>query len=228
MSKSTVKDIQIELGWKEALKTEFEADYFSNLKDFLVDEKVNKKVYPTGNLMFNAFNSTPLDQVKVVIIGQDPYHGPGQAHGLCFSVPEGIAIPPSLRNIYKEMASDLNIPIPNHGNLSNWAKQGILLLNATLSVRAHEAGSHQGKGWETFTDSAIKAVSDHGQHIVFLLWGAFAQKKASLIDSNKHFILKSVHPSPLSAHRGFLGCKHFSKTNSYLQENGIQPIDWNP
>lgn len=228
MTKSTGKDIQIETGWKEVLKTDFDADYFSKLKEFLVDEKMAHTVYPPGKMIFNAFNLTPFKEVKVVIIGQDPYHGPGQAHGLCFSVPEGIAIPPSLRNIYKEMADDLNMEVPKNGNLSKWAKQGVLLLNATLSVRAHQAGSHQGKGWEIFTDSAIRAVSDYGQNIVFILWGAYAQKKASLIDSNKHVILKSVHPSPLSAHRGFFGCKHFSLTNSYLQEKGMQPIDWEP
>ena len=228
MDKTTLKDIQIEDSWKAVLADEFQADYFSLLKSFLIEEKTKSIVYPPGELIFNAFNTTPIEKIKVVIIGQDPYHGPSQAHGLCFSVPNEIKIPPSLRNIYKELINDVGIEIPKHGNLTNWAKQGVLLLNATLSVRAHQAGSHQGKGWETFTDQAIKAVSENRDHIVFLLWGAYAQKKSILIDSDKHLILKSVHPSPLSAHRGFLGCKHFSQTNAYLKANNLKPIDWNP
>ncbi len=228
MGKIELEKVQIEESWKNVLADEFQSDYFSNLKDFLISERNRYRIYPPAKLIFNAFDTTPFDKVKVVIIGQDPYHGPGQAHGLCFSVPEGVQIPPSLRNIYKELADDVGIKIPNHGNLTKWAQQGVLLLNATLSVRAHQAGSHQGKGWEQFTDRAIKAVSDQREHVVFLLWGAFAQKKAALIDSSKHLILKSVHPSPLSAHRGFFGCKHFSKTNAYLTEHGFEAIDWNP
>ncbi len=228
MDKTTLKDIQIEDSWKAVLADEFQAEYFSLLKSFLIEDKTKNIVYPPGELIFNAFNTTPIDEIKVVIIGQDPYHGPGQAHGLCFSVPNGIKAPPSLRNIYKELVNDVGIEIPKHGNLTNWAQQGVLLLNATLSVRAHQAGSHQGKGWETFTDRAIQAVSENREHVVFLLWGAYAQKKSILIDSDKHLILKSVHPSPLSAHRGFLGCKHFSQTNAYLKENNLKPIDWNP
>lgn len=228
MGQIKAENVQIEEGWKQVLASEFQSEYFAKLKDFLVQQKAKYRIYPPGNLIFNAFNTTPFSKVKVVIIGQDPYHGPGQAHGLCFSVPEGIDIPPSLRNIYKELADDVDIVPPKHGNLSKWAEQGVLLLNATLSVQAGRAGSHQGKGWEQFTDSAIKAVSEHREHVVFLLWGAFAQKKAVLIDSSKHLILKSVHPSPLSAHRGFFGNKHFSKTNKYLVEHGMEPINWNP
>ena len=224
----STKNIQIEDGWKDVLASEFEQDYFAQLKKFLVDEKMHHTVYPPGNMIFSAFNHTAFDKVKVVIIGQDPYHGPDQAHGLCFSVPDGIKIPPSLRNIYKELIDDIGIAPPQKGDLTNWAKQGVLLLNATLTVRAHQAGSHQKKGWERFTDQAIKSVSDNLDNVVFLLWGAYAQKKAELIDENKHLILKSVHPSPLSAHRGFLGCKHFSQTNAYLIEKGKKPIDWNP
>ena len=222
------KKVQIEDSWGKVLASEFEQDYFIKLKEFLIQEKSNHTVYPPGSLIFSAFNHTPFDKVKVVIIGQDPYHGPGQAHGLCFSVPEGIKIPPSLRNIYKELMSDVGINPPTKGDLTNWAKQGVLLLNATLTVRAHEAGSHQNKGWEQFTDQCIRLVSENLNHVVFLLWGAYAQKKSNLIDESKHLILKSVHPSPLSAHRGFFGCKHFSKTNEYLLEHGAQTIDWTP
>ena len=228
MNKIALTSIEIEQSWKNILSDEFRADYFQHLKSFLVEEKTKYIVYPPGKLIFNAFNTTPFNKVKVVIIGQDPYHGPGQAHGLCFSVPEGIAIPPSLRNIYKELASDVGIDIPKHGNLTKWAEQGVLLLNATLSVRAHQAGSHQGKGWERFTDQAIRMVSNKREHVVFMLWGAFAQKKSALIDADKHLILKSVHPSPLSAHRGFFGSKHFSAANEYLSQHGIQTIDWTP
>ncbi len=219
---------QIEESWLEALREDFSSEYFNSLKAFIKEEKKKYVIYPPGNKMFTAFNLCPLPSVKVVIIGQDPYHGPGQAHGLSFSVPEGIKIPPSLRNIYKEINSDLGIPIPKTGNLEKWAGEGVLMLNAILSVRAHEAASHHGKGWETFTDKAIKTVSDLRAGIVFLLWGKFAQDKQVLIDTNKHFILTSAHPSPLSASRGFLGCKHFSKTNQILKENGIEEIDWNP
>lgn len=228
MQKIELNSIEIEDSWKKIMTHEFNGDYFQELKSFLIDEKTKNTVYPPGKLIFNAFNTTPFNKVKVVIIGQDPYHGPGQAHGLCFSVPQGIAIPPSLRNIYKELANDLQIEKPKHGNLTKWAEQGVLLLNATLSVRAHQAGSHQGKGWEQFTDKAIEAVSENRENVVFLLWGAFAQKKIALIDTDKHLVLKSVHPSPLSAHRGFFGSNHFSKTNKYLSEHGMEPINWNP
>lgn len=219
---------QIEESWLEALREEFNSEYFTSLKDFLKQEKKSYTIYPPGNKMFTAFNLCPLPLVKVVIIGQDPYHGPGQAHGLSFSVPDGIAVPPSLRNIYKELNNDLGLEKPPTGNLEKWAEQGVLLLNATLTVRDSQAGSHQGKGWETFTNKVIKTISDLRAGIVFLLWGKFAQDKQVLIDTNKHFVLKSTHPSPLSAHRGFLGCGHFSKTNQILKENGIEEIDWNP
>lgn len=219
---------QIEESWLEALKEEFSSEYFISLKDFLKEEKKNYTIFPPGNEMFTAFNLCPLSLVKVVIIGQDPYHGPGQAHGLSFSVPHGIAIPPSLRNIYKEINNDLGIPIPKTGNLEKWAEQGVLMLNTILSVRAAEAASHHGKGWETFTNKVIKTVSDLRAGVIFVLWGKYAQDKQYLINTNKHFILKSVHPSPLSASRGFLGCGHFSKINQILKENGIEEIDWNP
>jgi uracil-DNA glycosylase len=218
----------LEPGWQNALAQEFEKDYMKSLKAFLLKEKENgATVYPKNSDIFNAFNHTPLDQAKVVIIGQDPYHGPGQAHGLAFSVQKGVAVPPSLRNIYKELHSDISgFQIPVHGNLMQWADRGVLLLNATLTVRAHEAGSHQGKGWEKFTDQAIRTLSEKKQNLVFLLWGRFAQNKSVLIDETKHTILKAAHPSPLSAHNGFLGCKHFYKSNEILVANGLQPIDW--
>lgn len=216
----------IEDSWKEILASEFGKNYFANLKRFLLEEKKQYTVYPSGGNIFNAFNLTPFQRVRVVILGQDPYHGPGQAHGLCFSVPQGIPQPPSLVNIIKEINSDLGLAIPNHGNLEKWAKQGVLLLNATLTVRAHQAGSHQNKGWEQFTDSAIRALSDRRDHLVFLLWGAYAQAKVSLINTQKHLVLKAPHPSPLSVYRGFFGCKHFSLTNKYLKENGLPEIDW--
>lgn len=216
----------IEDSWKEILASEFGKDYFANLKRFLLEEKKQYTVYPSGGNIFNAFNLTPFQRVRVVILGQDPYHGPGQAHGLCFSVPQGIPQPPSLVNILKEINSDLGLAIPNHGNLEKWAKQGVLLLNATLTVRAHQAGSHQNKGWEQFTDSAIRALSDRRDHLVFLLWGAYAQAKVSLINTQKHLVLMAPHPSPLSVYRGFFGCKHFSLTNKYLKENGLLEIDW--
>ena len=218
----------IEESWFEALLDEFNADYFVHLKQFLKEEKHVYQVYPPGSQIFSAFNFTPLTAVKVVIIGQDPYHGRGQAHGLCFSVPDGISIPPSLINIYKEISSDLGIAIPKTGNLEKWAKQGVLLLNATLTVRAGQAGSHQGKGWERFTDTVIKTISDLRAGVVFLLWGKYAQDKQSLIDGEKHFILTAPHPSPFSANRGFFGCCHFSETNKILKENGLLEIDWNP
>lgn len=217
---------QLEESWKKVLLDEFQKEYFTRLKLFLIEEKKKHTVYPPGSQIFSAFNTTPFHAVKVVILGQDPYHGPGQAHGLCFSVPKGIPAPPSLQNIFKEIQNDLGVPIPNHGNLEKWAKQGVLLLNATLTVRANQAGSHQNKGWETFTDAAFKALSDHHKGLVFILWGNYAQAKIKIIDGNKHFILTAPHPSPLSANRGFFGCKHFSKTNRLLASIGKEPIDW--
>lgn len=220
--------VTLEKSWLAVLGDEFEKDYMVNLKSFLLQEKDNGyTVYPKGTEIFNALNHTPFDKVKVVILGQDPYHGAGQAHGLSFSVQKGVAIPPSLRNIYKELANDiLDYRIPSHGNLTKWADEGVLLLNATLTVRAHEAGSHQGKGWEIFTDKVITELSSKREGIVFLLWGKFAQNKSALIDENKHTILKAAHPSPFSAHTGFLGSKHFSKANAILEKEGKCRVDW--
>ncbi|MBQ6046081.1 MAG: uracil-DNA glycosylase [Bacteroidales bacterium] len=218
---------RIEPTWLEVLRPQFEAPYFAELKDFLVSERQQHTCYPPGSEIFNAFNTTPFDKVKVVIIGQDPYHEPGQAHGLCFSVKQGIAVPPSLVNIIKEINSDLGCNIDTlHGDLTGWAEQGVLLLNATLTVRAHQAGSHQKHGWEQFTDAAIQALSTRRSGIVFLLWGSFAIAKSALIDKTKHHILTAPHPSPLSAYRGFFGCRHFSKANALLQQQGQKPIDW--
>jgi len=217
---------EIEESWKELLSAEFGKPYFSELKSFLVTEKNKYVVYPPGKEMFAAFNTTPFHEVKVVILGQDPYHGPGQAHGLCFSVPPGIQQPPSLKNIIKELVTDIGITPPLHGNLTSWARQGVLLLNATLSVRANEAGSHQKKGWEEFTDAVISCVSERQNHVVFFLWGNYAIAKRDLIDSSKHLILTAVHPSPLSASRGFFGCRHFSKANEYLKQHHKEQIDW--
>lgn len=217
----------IEESWKRELYEQFASPYFGQLKCFLQEEKRNYTIFPPGSLIFNAFNLTPFDAVKVVILGQDPYHNEGQAHGLCFSVPRGVAIPKSLVNIFAELHADVGCAIPSHGNLESWARQGVLLLNATLTVRAHQAGSHQRHGWETFTDAAIRALSERREHLVFLLWGAYAQAKLPLIDTRKHKVLTAAHPSPLSAYRGFFGCKHFSQTNQYLQSVGQQPIDWN-
>lgn len=216
----------IEQGWKTVLMDQFQSPYFSTLKEFLVEEKKRYTIYPPGRLIFNAFQRTPFDRVKVVILGQDPYHGKGQAHGLCFSVPQGISKPPSLVNIFKELHSDLGIPLPEHGNLEKWADQGVLLINATLTVRDSQAGSHQNRGWETFTNRVIEVVSKEKSGVVFLLWGRFAQAKESLIDTNKHLVLKAAHPSPLSAYNGFFGCRHFSKTNLYLEQLGKTGIDW--
>ena len=216
----------IEEGWKELLADQFNAPYFSGLKGFLVEEKSKFRIYPPGKFIFNAFNLTPADKVKVVILGQDPYHGAGQAHGLCFSVPKDIKPPPSLVNIYKELSSDIGLPVPGHGNLEKWAGQGVLLLNATLTVRAGQAGSHQNRGWEKFTDAAVSALSRNYTGIVFLLWGRYAHAKEALIDGNKHYILKAAHPSPFSASNGFFGCRHFSKTNELLAGQGKEPIDW--
>ena len=219
--------IKLEPQWKAALRDEFDAPYMKQLGEFLRSEKAaGKVIYPPGPLIFNALNSTPLEQVKVVILGQDPYHGPGQAHGLCFSVQPGVPAPPSLQNIYKELKRDLNLPIPNHGYLQHWAEQGVLLLNTSLTVEQAKAGSHANAGWQRFTDRVIQVVSEQRNHLVFLLWGAHAQSKEKLIDTQKHLILRSPHPSPLSAHRGFIGNGHFSRTNKFLEQSGLEPIDW--
>ena len=219
-------DVKIENSWKEALKDEFEKPYFASLCDFVRQEYKTSTIYPPASLIFNAFNLCPMGKIKVVIIGQDPYHEPGQAHGLCFSVNDGVKFPPSLQNIYKEIASEYNQPMPQSGNLTRWAEQGVLLLNATLTVRAHLAASHQGKGWETFTDNVIKEVNDRCQNVVFLLWGSYAQKKEAYIDKSKHCVLKAAHPSPLSAYRGFFGCNHFILANNYLRKCGKEEIVW--
>lgn len=219
--------VKIEPSWQVQLKEEFEKNYFKQLVDFVKNEYQTNTCYPPGNQIFSAFNHTPFSQVKVVIIGQDPYHGPGQAHGLCFSVPEGISQPPSLQNIFKEIAADLNLPIPQSGNLERWADQGVLLLNATLTVRAHQAGSHQNKGWEVFTDAIISKLSENREGLVFLLWGGYAKKKGTIINRSKHLVLTSGHPSPLSANRGlWFGNKHFSKTNLHLSSKGFNRINW--
>jgi uracil-DNA glycosylase len=220
-------DVKMEASWKEVLKNEFSKPYFLQITTFLKQEKsAGKMIYPPGQLIFNAFNTTPFDKVKVVLIGQDPYHGPGQAHGLSFSVPNGVAQPPSLINIFKELRDDVGIAIPSHGNLTHWAEQGVLLLNASLTVRANEPMSHSKIGWAEFTDSVIKKISEEINNVVFLLWGKFAQEKQLLIDDKKHLLLKSAHPSPFSADRGFFRCKHFSKTNAYLKKHHKTPIDW--
>lgn len=219
-------DVKIAPSWKNHLDGEFSKDYFRQLIDFVRNEYKSHTVYPPGREIFRAFDSADFNDVRVVIIGQDPYHGPGQANGLCFSVRDGVPFPPSLRNIFKEIQADLGKPIPQSGDLERWARQGVLLLNATLTVRASAAGSHQNKGWEQFTDAVIKAVSDNKTNVVFLLWGAYAQKKGEIIDRNKHLVLMSAHPSPFSADRGFFGNKHFSKTNEYLKGRGLKEIDW--
>lgn len=220
-------DVKIEPGWKEILKEEFDQPYFENIVQHLKTEKTQgKTIYPPGPQIFNAFDTTPFDNVKVVILGQDPYHGPRQAHGLCFSVQNGVPPPPSLVNIFQELNKDLGIKIPNHGNLTQWAKHGVFLLNASLTVRAGEPMSHAKIGWAKFTDTVIKKISEKKEHVVFMLWGKFAQEKRSLIDESKHCILRAPHPSPLSAHAGFFGCRHFSKANEYLVSKGIDPVDW--
>jgi len=219
-------DVKIEPYWKEALSGQFEEGYFKRLVSFVKEEYQTQIIFPAGKEIFNAFNLCPMNQIKVVILGQDPYHGPGQAHGLSFSVKPGIPFPPSLLNIFKEIKTDLGIDMPPNGDLTRWASQGVFLLNATLTVRAHEAGSHQGKGWEEFTDEVIRVINHNQSNVVFLLWGSFAQKKAGLIDAAKHLILKAPHPSPLSSYRGFFGCKHFSKANEYLKLKGQIPINW--
>ncbi len=221
------KPIDLHPSWLAHLAADFELPYMKQLKQFLLEQKkAGKVIFPESKNIFNAFNSTPLDNVKIVILGQDPYHGPRQAHGLCFSVQPGIPTPPSLQNIYKEINRDVQFPIPNHGYLQSWAEQGVFLLNATLTVEQARAGSHQGQGWEQFTDRAIEIVNEVREGVVFLLWGSYAQKKAQLIDGRKHLILRAPHPSPLSAYRGFIGCGHFSKANEYLLEKGQSPIDW--
>lgn len=219
-------EVKIEASWKELLKDEFEKSYFKDLTDFVRQEYQQRKVFPPGRDIFNAFEHCPFDRVKVVILGQDPYHEPGQAHGLCFSVKAGIPAPPSLINIYKEIESDLGKPTPKDGDLTRWADQGVLLLNATLTVRAHQAGSHQNKGWEIFTDAVIHRLAERKQHLVYILWGSYAQRKGAFIDKSANLVLQSAHPSPLSAYRGFFGCKHFSKTNDYLIATGQTPITW--
>lgn len=219
-------NVEIEESWKQHLQPEFDKPYFETLTQFVKKEYAQGLVYPPGKLIFNAFNLCLFHKTKVVIIGQDPYHGPGQAHGLCFSVNDGIPFPPSLVNIFKEIKQDLGTEPPTTGNLTRWAQQGVLLLNATLTVRAHQAGSHQRQGWETFTDAAIRILAEEKEHLVFILWGAYAQKKGAFIDRNKHLVLTSAHPSPLSAWNGFFGNRHFSRTNEYLLAHGEQPIEW--
>jgi uracil-DNA glycosylase len=220
-------DVKIEESWKAVLKDEFSKPYFQQIPLHLKTERAQgKTIYPPGSLIFNAFNTTPFSAIKAVILGQDPYHGYGQAHGLCFSVPYGVAPPPSLLNIFKELKEDIGLEIPQHGNLTYWAEQGVFLLNASLTVRAGEPMSHSKIGWAQFTDTVIKKISEQKEHVVFLLWGKFAQEKRLLIDETKHCVLRAVHPSPLSAHAGFFGCKHFSKTNEYLMSKGIDPVDW--
>ena len=219
-------DVKIDASWKRVLQDEFEKPYFAQLTSFVRDEYKTKKIFPPGNMIFSAFDHCPFDKVKVVIIGQDPYHNDGQAHGLCFSVNTGVDFPPSLINIFKEIERDLGKPMPTSGNLERWADQGVLLLNSTLTVQAHSAGSHQGRGWETFTDAVIRKVAQEKEHVVFMLWGNYAQQKGAVVDGQKHLVLKSVHPSPLSAYRGFIGCGHFSTANNYLISNGLNPINW--
>lgn len=220
-------DIKLEASWKAVLKDEFDEPYFTTLTSTVREAYLGKEpVYPPPQFVFNAFELCPFEKVKVVILGQDPYHGPGQAHGLSFSVRDGVPLPPSLRNIYKELQSDLSLPMRTTGDLSHWAKQGVLLLNATLTVLAHKAGSHQGLGWERFTDAVVRTLSEEREHLVFILWGKYAEAKGAHIDETKHCVIRSAHPSPLSAHNGFFGSKPFSKTNAYLEAHGIPPIHW--
>jgi len=222
----SIMDVRIDQSWKDHLQTEFDKPYFKTLTDFVRNEYAHGPVYPPGRLIFNAFDLCPFDKVKVVIIGQDPYHEPGQAHGLCFSVQDGIQFPPSLRNIFKEISDDLGKPVPVSGDLTRWARQGVLLLNATLTVRAGLAGSHQGKGWEEFTDAVIRELNGSRNGLVFILWGSYAKKKGAVIDRSRHLVLSSAHPSPLSAYNGFFGNHHFSQTNDWLIKHGQTPIDW--
>jgi uracil-DNA glycosylase len=227
MASPEPENVQIEASWKKALEKEFTQPYFAAIKQFLIKEREEgQTIFPPGKLIFNAFNTTPFDEVKVVIIGQDPYHGPGQAHGLSFSVPQGVPIPPSLQNMYKEIHTDLGLPIPSHGNLSHWAEQGVLLLNAILTVRAHQAASHHGAGWEKFTDAAIQRLNRDRDGLVFMLWGGYAKKKGEMIDRGRHLVLTAPHPSPLSAHSGWFGSRHFSQANAYLVSKGKEAIDW--
>lgn len=222
-----MSDISLHESWKAPLLAEFQSDYMAELRAFLLAEKVaGKQIFPKGSEWFRALDLTPLDHVRVVILGQDPYHGPGQAHGLCFSVQPGVRPPPSLLNIYKELESDLGLPRPRHGFLEHWAKQGVLLLNSVLTVEAAKAASHQGKGWERFTDAVVRLINAKPEPVVFMLWGSYAQKKAAFVDSERHLVLKAAHPSPLSAHNGFLGCRHFSLCNAFLESKGLAPIDW--
>lgn len=220
-------NVQIETSWKQALADEFTKPYFGNLIDFLKAEKADgKAIYPAGSLIFNAYNTTPIDDVRVVILGQDPYHNPGQAMGLSFSVPKGVTVPPSLRNIYKELNTSMGLDKPGHGDLTKWAEQGVFLLNAMLTVERNNPGSHKRSGWQYFTDATIQAISDQREHVVFMLWGAFAKKKGELVDATKHLVLTSAHPSPFSADRGFFGNDHFQQANDYLKQHGKEPIDW--
>ena len=219
-------DVKIAQDWKEILQPEFDKPYFRELTDFVRQEYASRRVFPRAGNIFRAFDKCPFDRLKVVIIGQDPYHGEGQANGLCFSVADGIPFPPSLQNIFQEVSSDLNRPIPASGNLDRWAEQGVLLLNAVLTVRAHEAASHAGRGWETFTDAVVRAIAERKQGIVYLLWGSYAQRKGAIADPARNCILKAVHPSPLSAYRGFIGCRHFSQANAYLRSQGKAEINW--
>jgi uracil-DNA glycosylase len=227
MASPEVENVQIDASWKKALEKEFAQPYFAGIKQFLMQERqAGHVIFPPGKLIFNAFDTTPFDEVKVVILGQDPYHGPGQAHGLSFSVPKGVDVPPSLRNIYKEIQTDLGHPVPSHGNLESWAAQGVLLLNAILTVRAHQAASHHGAGWERFTDAAIQHLNRDRDGLVFMLWGGYAKKKGEMIDRGRHLVLTAPHPSPLSAHSGWFGSRHFSQANKYLESQGKGPIDW--
>mgnify|MGYP000118702814 FL=1 len=219
-------DVKIAPDWKELLAPEFEKPYFIALTDFVRQEYATRRIYPRGSNIFRAFDKCPFDKLKVVIIGQDPYHGPGQANGLCFSVGDGVPFPPSLVNIFREIESDLGKPFPSSGRLERWADQGVLLINAILTVRAHQAGSHRGRGWERFTDAVIRELNERKEHLVFMLWGAYAQKKGAFIDRSRHCVLTAPHPSPLSADRGFFGCRHFSRANAYLRDHGIAEIDW--
>lgn len=218
--------VKLEESWKKHIADEFDQPYFKSLIDFVKTEYTTHKIFPPGKLIFNAFEKCTFEEVKVVIIGQDPYHGPGQANGLCFSVNDGVPFPPSLKNIFKEIQKDLGKPLPPSGNLERWAKQGVFLLNATLTVRENSPASHQNKGWEEFTDAVIKRINEEKQNIVFMLWGAYAQKKGAIIDENKHYVLKAAHPSPFSVERGFFGSRHFSKANEYLKKQGLKEIDW--
>ena len=219
-------DVKIAPDWKELLSPEFEKPYFAALTQFVRQEYATHRIYPRGSNIFRAFDKCPFDKLKVVIIGQDPYHGPGQANGLCFSVGDGVPFPPSLVNIFREIESDLGKPFPSSGRLERWADQGVLLINAILTVRAHQAGSHRGRGWERFTDAVIRELNERKEHLVFMLWGAYAQKKGAFIDRSRHCVLTAPHPSPLSADRGFFGCRHFSRANAYLRDHGIAEIDW--